>query len=246
MQVPGSDARQDDRVVSRFRPRTGQVAASARRVVLRNALSGAIALAAIATLPALVDHAARAQGTTATSETNAATATDFTLRDLDGKEHRLGSYLDQGKTVVLEWFNPDCPFVKKHHQTFSTMRDLEKSYRGRNVVWLAVNSGGPGLQGHGLERNRTARKEYTIGYPVLLDESGEVGRTYGAKTTPHMYVIAPDRKILYQGAIDSEKNPAKLGEVNYVRSALDAALAGKAVTPAQTAPYGCSVKYAAR
>lgn len=169
---------------------------------------------------------------------------DFTLRDIEDKEHALSAYLAQGKTVVLEWFNPDCPFVKKHHQAHRTMTELEQKYRSKDVVWLALNSGGPGKQGHGLERNRAARKDYAMDYPILLDESGKVGLAYGAKTTPHMYVVTPDGKLAYQGAIDDNASPAKLGGTNYVKKALEAVLAGRAVETAQTKPYGCSVKYA--
>ncbi len=231
----GTDrSRSEDAALATDHRRTG--------VVVR---AGAIA-ALVALLWAANGIGETARAEASSTETPAARmATDFTLRDLDGKEHRLSSYLEQGKTVVLEWFNPDCPFVKKHHLANKTMHDLAGTYRDRNVVWLAINSGAPGLQGHGLERNRTARKEYKIDYPLLLDESGQVGRAYGAKTTPHMYVIAPDRRVLYAGAIDSEKNPAKLGETNYVRAALEAVLSGQPVVPADTAPYGCSVKYAA-
>jgi len=172
-------------------------------------------------------------------------APDFKLRDTEGKEHSLSVYLAQGKTVVLEWFNPDCPFVQKHHRTYSTMTDLEKEVRAKGGVWLAINSAAVGLQGHGVERNRRAREDFGMTYPVLLDESGEVGRKYGAKTTPHMFVIAPDGNLVYRGAIDNERAAGKLGDTNYVRAALAALQAGKAPNVRESASYGCSVKYAA-
>jgi peroxiredoxin len=171
-------------------------------------------------------------------------APDFTLKDTDGKEHHLASYVQAGKTVVLEWFNPDCPFVKRHHEKATTMIDLEKKYRDKGVVWLAINSGAPGQQGNGLDRNKSARKEYRMDYPVLLDEPGAVGRLYGAKTTPHMFVIGKDGMIVYAGGIDDDPRGQKTERFNFVAAALDQTLAGKKVDKAQSDPYGCSVKYA--
>ena len=170
-------------------------------------------------------------------------APDFTLTDTDGGQHRLAAYLEAGKTVVLEWFNPDCPFIKKHHQLFTTMNDLFESVREEDIVWLAINSSAPGKQGYGLERNRKARIDYKMEFPILIDADGAVGRAYGAKTTPHMFVITPDGKIACQGAIDDDRSPVKLGETNYVRQALAELSANESVSIASTQPYGCSVKY---
>jgi peroxiredoxin len=170
-------------------------------------------------------------------------APDFTLRDTDGKEHSLASLLSQGKTVVLEWFNPDCPFVKYHHATSHTMTDLAKSFSEKNVVWLAINSGAPGSQGAGLDRNKKAKKDYKMEYPILIDEAGTVGRAYGAKTTPHMFVIGKDGRVVYAGAIDSDRELKAAEKTNYVERALSQYLAGEAITMAQTTSYGCSVKY---
>ena len=170
-------------------------------------------------------------------------APDFTLTDLEGAEHSLAGYLKDGKTVVLEWFNPGCPFIKRHHGQFTTMDDTFAPYADRDVVWLAINSSAPGKQGHGLELNRTSHKEWGMTFPVLLDEAGDVGRAYGAKTTPHMYVITPDGKVAYNGAIDDQRGFGDLGPTNYVAAALDAVLDGKAPAVASNAPYGCSVKY---
>jgi peroxiredoxin len=170
-------------------------------------------------------------------------APDFALKDTDGEEHKLSDYTKAGKTVVLEWFNPDCPFVKKHHVTFNTMASLQSEMKAKGVVWLAINSGAPGKQGAGLERNQKAKAEFKIDYPILLDEAGKVGRMYGAKTTPHMYVIGADGTLLYKGAIDSDKSPSKAGETVYVRAALTQHLAGEKVGTTQTESYGCSVKY---
>ena len=170
-------------------------------------------------------------------------APDFTLKDLEGKSHHLADYLKAGKTVVLEWFNPECPFIKKHHATFKTMNETYAAAAESGVVWLAINSGAKGKQGAGLERNLKAHKEFGMSFPLLLDETGEVGKAYGAKTTPHMFVIAPDGNLIYQGAIDSDPSPDKLGETNYVASALAAAKAGEKPAQSETRPYGCSVKY---
>jgi peroxiredoxin len=170
-------------------------------------------------------------------------APDFTLTDTDGRSHALHDDLEQGKTVVLEWFNPDCPFIKKHHLYNKTMNDLYAKVKDRGVVWLAINSGAPGKQGHGLERNRKAREEYAMPFPILLDENGAVGRMYGAKTTPHMFVIAADGILVYSGAIDDDRSPSQLGKTNYVVAALNQLLSGGKVGISETQPYGCSVKY---
>ncbi len=171
-------------------------------------------------------------------------APDFALSDTEGVEHRLSDYRKDGKIVVLEWFNPDCPFVQKHHKKNKTMASTFGAYHERNVVWLAINSGGPGKQGHGLKRNQKARADYDIEYPLLLDEDGAVGRLYAAKTTPHMYVISKTGELLYAGAIDDNRSAGKLGELNYVSTCLDQILAEETVEIAQTKPYGCTVKYA--
>lgn len=172
------------------------------------------------------------------------TAPDFVLTDTEGKQHRLSEYLKQDKRVVLEWFNPDCPFVKKHHLKTRSMSDTYQYAKENDVVWFAVNSGAPGKQGHGLKRNQKARADYAIAYPVLLDEDGTVGKLYGAKTTPHMFLIDTDGILIYAGAIDDIPNPRELGEVNFVRKALGECLAKKEVEKASTRSYGCSVKYA--
>lgn len=171
-------------------------------------------------------------------------APDFKLKDTEGKEHQLAKYLADGNIVVLEWFNPDCPFSRKHHVANQTMTETFRKYKGKKVIWLAINSGAPGKQGAGLDRNIKARKDYKIEYPVLLDETGKVGRAYQAKRTPHMFVIAPDQTLLYMGAIDNSPSPRKLGDVNYVDDALAQYLAGKTIKHAETKAYGCSIKYA--
>lgn len=169
-------------------------------------------------------------------------APDFVLTDTDGNEHRLSDYADA--VVVLEWFNPDCPFVKKHHALNKTMASTHAQFEEKEVVWLAINSGAPGKQGHGIERNQKARAQYEMDYPVLIDETGTVGRLYDAKTTPQMFVI-DHGKIVYAGAIDSDRSAKKVGDTNYVVDALNSVMAGEAVETAETKSYGCSVKYGA-
>lgn len=169
----------------------------------------------------------------------------FVLKDLDGKEVSLAKVLEQKKIVVLEWFNPGCPFVKKHHQHLSTMRDLANKYKDK-VVWLAINSSAEGKQGFGVELNKESKKNWKIPYPILLDSDGKTGRAYGARRTPHMYVINAEGKLAYMGAIDDDNSPRTAGKVNYVESAIEAILAGKAPETSKTKSYGCGVKYAPR
>ena len=168
----------------------------------------------------------------------------FTLTDLSGKPVNLADY--KGKTVVLEWHNFACPFVQKHYRS-GNMQSLQKKY-ANDVVWLAVNSTArtafdymePAKVSQQLSDFKAAPVRY------LMDEPGEVGRAYGAKTTPHMYIIDPAGKVVYNGAID-DKHSTNVADVkvakNYVTAALDEMKAGKPVTVASTTPYGCSVHY---
>ena len=173
-------------------------------------------------------------------------APDFTLTDTAGKEHNLQSYLDDNQTVVLEWFNPDCPFIKKHHLNHKTMDETFAAVsKEQPVIWLAINSNAKGKQGNGLERNKKAVEEYEMTFPVLIDESGDVGRAYGAKTTPHIFIINPRGRIVYDGAIDdSPLGKKKEGVVNYVDNVFEELTSGKNVSTTNTKPYGCTVKYA--
>ncbi len=170
------------------------------------------------------------------------TAPNFTLKDLDGKDVNL-SEIGKDKVVVLEWFNSECPYVVKHHKKNPTFANLYKEFSAKGVVFLAINSGAPGKEGAGLEKSKAGKKEFGVEYPILLDEAGTVGRAYGAKTTPHMFVIAKDGTLAYAGAIDNNPDATKPGDINYVKAALDEVLAGKAVTTKESKPYGCSVKY---
>jgi peroxiredoxin len=170
-------------------------------------------------------------------------APEFTLTDLDGTSHALSSY--RGKTVVLEWFNPKCPFVKFAH-TKGPLTDQAAKETHSGVVWLAINSGAPGKQGHGVDTNKAGVAEYGMKHPVLVDESGEVGRNYGAEKTPHIYLVDDKGTLRYRGAIDN----APFGEVdgdgkyvNYLSAALDELRASKPITTPETPSYGCTVKY---
>ena len=171
-------------------------------------------------------------------------APDFSLADAKGKTHSLSQY--KGKYVVLEWFNPECPFVKKHYS--GNMQKLQQAYADKNVVWLTINSSAPGEQGsltpEQAQKITTSWKTHQTA--LLLDPDGKVGRAYGARNTPNMVVISPEGKIVYEGAIDSKAtpNPADIpNSTNYVKAALDESLTGKPVSNPKTKPYGCSVKY---
>ena len=172
-------------------------------------------------------------------------APEFSLPDAKGKTHALGDY--KGKYVVLEWFNPQCPFVKKHYGG-GNMQKLQENYSGKGVVWLTINSNAPGTEGSltADEAQKVANSWKMKDTAVLLDPDGKVGRAYGAKNTPNMVIINPEGKIVYEGAIDSKPtpNPADIPvSTNYVKTALDESLAGKAISKPTTKPYGCSVKY---
>jgi peroxiredoxin len=169
-------------------------------------------------------------------------APDFTLPSLNGENVKFSEYA-KGSITVVEWFNPECPFVVKHHEKNPTFKNLFKTYNAKGVKFLAINSGAPGKQGNGVEKNKKAAAAWTIGYPILVDEAGEVGQLYGAKTTPHMFIVDKTGKIIYAGAIDNNNSAEKAGDVNYVAKALDEVLAGKPVSESETKPYGCSVKY---
>ncbi|HCU26088.1 MAG TPA: thioredoxin family protein [Deltaproteobacteria bacterium] len=169
----------------------------------------------------------------------------FQVKDATGKDQTLSNYA--GQWVVLEWYNKDCPYVRKHYGS-GNMQNLQKTYTAKGVKWLTVLSSAPGKQGY-LEAAQALENAKQVGSAataVLLDPSGAMGQAYGAKTTPHMYVIDPKGKLVYAGAIDDNNsaNPAVIPtSKNYVAAALDEALAGKAVMVSSSQPYGCSVKY---
>ncbi|MDQ6622888.1 MAG: thioredoxin family protein [Verrucomicrobiota bacterium] len=195
-------------------------------------------------ITALTSFAATALFATESPKVGTA-APDFSLGDSHGKPHSLAD--SKGKYVVLEWFNPECPFVKKHYGS-GNMQKLQAEFTGKGVTWLTIDSSASGKEGN-LSADAAAQKiaEWKMKPTAfLLDPEGKAGQAYGAKNTPHMFVIDPEGKIIYEGAIDSKAtaNPADVaGATNYVKAALDESMSGKPVTTANTKPYGCQVKY---
>ncbi len=173
-------------------------------------------------------------------------APDFKGTDSNGVTHTLAEH--KGKTVVLEWTNPGCPFVIKHYDSHN-MQDLQKEATAEGVVWVSVNSSAEGKEGFQTpaDANTYMKEKGTASTARILDPTGEIGHLYGAQTTPHMFVINPEGVLVYAGAIDdndSFKPETIKGAKNYVREALAAIKAGKPVEMASTKAYGCGVKYA--
>jgi peroxiredoxin len=175
----------------------------------------------------------------------AAPAPTFTLKDINGKSHSLSDY--KGKIVVLEWFNPGCPFVKKHYMS-GNMQSLQEKYTKLGVVWFTVNSSAFGRQGY-LTQDEAKKKFEDLhikATAALVDTDGTVGKSYNARTTPHLFVVDKNGELAYQGAIDSDdsvKEEAIKESTNYVAQTIDELQAGKPVSVPLTEPYGCSVKY---
>jgi peroxiredoxin len=172
-------------------------------------------------------------------------APEFTLTDSNGQSHNLSDF--KGKFVVLEWLNHGCPFVQKHYDG-GNMQGLQKEYTGKDVVWLSIASSAPGKQGHMSpeETNKAKEEKGSAATAILIDEDGTVGKLYDAKVTPELYVINPEGTLVYMGAIDDKKSVDAAdvaGAKNYVKQALDEALAGNPVSEPATEAYGCSVKY---
>ncbi len=172
-------------------------------------------------------------------------APDFTLKDLDGRDVRLAD--KRGSVVVLEWFNPSCPFVNKAH-TKGSLKDAAARHAPAGVVWLGIDSSAPGKQGYEPDTIRAAAARFGLIHPILRDETGAVGRAYGATNTPHMFVIDKTGTLVYAGAIDNSpdaegESPQGGSLVNYVDAALDDLAAGRPVRTPRTKAYGCGVKY---
>jgi peroxiredoxin len=167
------------------------------------------------------------------------------LKDTNGKSVNLADF--KGKTVVLEWHNPECPFVKKHYDS-ANMQRLQSKYTRDGVVWLAISSTEPTHQDYKSATAVNALLKSSNASPTayLMDESGATGKAYGARTTPHMYIVNPQGTLVYAGGID-DKRSASIADIktakNYVAAALDELKAGKSVSTPTTSPYGCSVKY---
>ena len=175
-----------------------------------------------------------------------APAPGFSPPSAQGKTESLVNY--KGKYVVLEWFNPGCPFVQKHYKS-ENMQALQKEFTKKGVVWLTIDSSAPGEQGNLSATDAQKQINDWKMYPtaLLLDPDGKVGHEYGATNTPHMFIIDPAGKLIYEGAIDSKASTDQAdlkGATNYVKAALTEARAGKPVENATTKAYGCSVKYA--
>ncbi|RTL16894.1 MAG: redoxin domain-containing protein [Burkholderiales bacterium] len=175
-----------------------------------------------------------------------APAPAFTATAADGRTVSLSDF--KGKTVVLEWTNADCPYVRKHYGS-GNMQKQQQAAAAQGVAWLQIISSAPGQQGFvdGATAQKLNAQRGAVPTATLLDPKGELGRLYGAQTTPHMFVIAPDGRLVYKGGIDSvaSADPADVAKAEpYVTEALAALAAGRKVTNASTRPYGCSVKYA--
>ncbi len=170
-------------------------------------------------------------------------ALNFSALDTDGAVVELAAF--KGKPIVLEWFNPSCPFVKYAHEE-GPLKHLAARYAEKGVVWLAVNSSAPGREGADKAMNVAARANWHLAHPILLDETGLIGKQYGATRTPEVFVLDKDLTIVYHGAPDNLPG-GELAEGDaaepYLANALDAVLAGKPVAKAKTQPRGCSVKY---
>lgn len=191
-------------------------------------------------LPALM-FAAAAQAVPAVGQA----APEFTLRDTAGKAVKLSDF--RGKVVVLEWTNPGCPYVRKHYDS-GNMAATQQDAVAKGAVWLSINSTEKAsydyLEPAKLAAWQNERKVQPTA--TLMDEEGSAGKAYGARTTPHMYIVDPQGRLVYAGGIDSipSANPADIGKaMNYVKQAVGEAAAGKPVSQATTRPYGCSIKY---
>ncbi len=161
----------------------------------------------------------------------------FSLTDTDGKTVTLADLTKEKKIVVIEWFNPECPFVKKHYENgHSTMTTTAKEFKDKNVVWVSINTGAS------KEDLAKAKKDWKIDAPILMDKDGKAAAAYGSKNTPTMYIINADGTLAYRGAIDDDRGSENPGKTNYVKAALEQIVKGETVTTPETKAYGCQVK----
>ncbi len=207
--------------------------------------AAASAASPASTSPAVATPVASASTRAAAAEIGKP-APDFTLKDLEGKSVHLADY--RGKTVVLEWFNPKCPFVKASH-TKGSLKGTAARHTSKGVVWLAIVSSAPGREGGDIESVKEGAKRFDMTHPILRDEDGTVGHAYGATNTPHMFVVDPQGTLAYAGAIDNSPDgegdsPQGGPLMSYVDAAVDDVAAQRPVKNAKTKAYGCSVKYA--
>ena len=209
-------------------------------MLIRNLVAAVAVLAIGAAVFSFSSRPAEAQGDVAVGTSGY----DFSLMDTQGNTHSLSEYLADGKTVVLEWFNPGCPVVVKYYEGGNSSMVDAKAFAAENdVVWLAVNSGAPGKQGHGLETNIEAAQEWGIENPILLDENGTVGRMFHAQNTPQLFILSSDGVLIYNGGVDETRTAQDTPQNNYVINALTQHMAGEEVNPATTPHPGCNVKY---
>ena len=193
-------------------------------------------------LPTLMFFAACSYSEAVPTANVGESAPAFSLSDLDGNTVNLNDL--RGKTVVLEWFNPGCPFVVSAHED-GPLQSMAQQAAADGITWLAINSSAAGKQGHGSDVNREAAKKWKMEHPILLDANGKVGRQYGAVTTPQMFIIDAAGTLQYAGALDNAPRgqvPAS-GLVNHVKNGLRDLAEGTPVKTARSKPYGCSVKY---
>lgn len=201
---------------------------------------------AAALLVALVPRSASTSDAASADVTVGEPAPDFTLQSTDGEQYTLADL--QGKMVVLEWLNFGCPYVQKHYGS-GNMQALQETYTEQDIVWLSIVSSAKGKQGHYPPDEMNAKNAEHGGQQtaILMDTSGEVGQMYGARTTPHMYIINPEGTLIYKGGIDDKPTTDEADietATNYVEMALDAAMSDEDVPVSTAPPYGCSVKYA--
>jgi peroxiredoxin len=216
-----------------------------RNLLMSLALSLVSSVALGTTLPQMTQADAPTQAATAEAEVGKQ-APDFSLTDADGKSHKLSDY--KGKFIVLEWVNFGCPFVKKHYGS-GNMQKLQEAYTKQGVVWLSICSSAQGKQGffEGKDLKKEIADHHNKSTAYLIDADGKVGKEYGAKTTPDMFIIDKHNELVYAGAIDDKPTPDLediAGAKNYVKLVLDEALSGKKIATASNKSYGCSVKYA--
>ena len=209
--------------------------------MIRKLIAGLALLAIAAAMQPTGARQAEAQGMDVQPGTS---GFDFTLPDNQGNIHHLAEYTADGKIVVLEWFNSGCPFVKKYYEGSNpSMQDATAFAAAHDVVWLTINSNAAGQQGAGLNHNLEIAATWGIDSPLLLDESGAVGRMFGAQNTPQLFILSGEGVLLYNGGVDDAKLDGEVPQFNYVINALTQHLAGEEVNPAVTAHVGCTVKY---
>jgi len=171
-------------------------------------------------------------------------APDFTLNDLDNTPHTLSDYTKAGNIVVLEWFNPNCPFVRKHYiDDRNTMTATQAQFESEKIIWLRINSAYGRHPSAEILYNKEAVTGWKLNSPILMDPSGKVGHDYNATRTPEFFIITPDQTLAYQGPIDDRTDAAAPGKKNYIQQALTNLLAGDQITTPKRKPYGCNIKY---